>query len=228
MGAARNILVIDVGGSNVKIIATGQDDRVKIPSGEEMTAQKMVDAVKDAAKDWGYEAVTIGYPGAVRAGKIVREPVNLADGWVDFDFAEAFGCPTQVMNDAAMQALGSYQGGKMLFLGLGTGLGTTLVADGTIVPLEAGHLPYRKGRSFEDYVGKDGYERLGDKKWEKHVRKVIKILRAATVVDDLVLGGGNADLIDPLPKNTRLGHNRNAFIGGFRLWGVEWEPPASL
>lgn len=220
----KRVLVIDVGGSNLKMIATGMTDRIKIPSGDKMSAQDMVKAVKEATADLDYDVISIGYPGAIKDGKIALEPVNLGSGWVSFDFAKAFSKPVKLINDAAMQALGSYEGGSMLFLGLGTGLGTALVVDGVVAPLEAGHLPYRKNRSFEDYTGKDGHERLGDEKWHKHVRKIIGIFRKAFLTDDVVIGGGNADLLDPLPEKCRLGHNRNAFKGGFKLWDVDWEP----
>mgnify|MGYP000053000561 CR=1 FL=1 len=218
MAANKKILVIDVGGSNVKIIATGIEKRIKIPSHLKMSPQEMVDKVVEATKEWDYECISIGCPCAIQDGEIKKEPVNLGKGWIGFDFEKAFGMPTKLLNDAAMQAYGCYKGGKMLFLGLGTGLGTTLIADNVIIPMEGGHLPYLNKRSFEDYTGKAGLKKLGAKKWEKHTRKIIKILRDATVASDLVIGGGNSDLLDPLPKNARRVDNSAAFKGGFRLW----------
>lgn len=215
---ARKVLVIDVGGSNVKIIATGVEKRIKIPSGEQMTPNRMVSEVKEAAKDWDYDVISIGYPGAIKEGKIVLEPHNLGAGWVGFDFEKAFKKPVKLINDAAMQALGSYEGGQMLFLGLGTGLGAALVKDSVVFPLEVAHMPYRKGRTYEDYTGKDGHARLGDRKWKKHVRKIIQILSDAFVADQIVLGGGNAELLDKLPPHISYGTNANAFKGGFRMW----------
>ena len=212
------ILVIDVGGTNVKLQATGQPEVRKVESGPDLTPAQLVQAVRDATADWEYEAVTIGYPGVVIDGKIRKEPVNLGPGWMGFDFAAALGRPVKIINDAAMQALGSYQGGRMLFLGLGTGLGTSLVLDGVLVPMEGGHLPYRKGRSFEDYVGSKGLKRLGGKEWRKAVADVVKRLKDAFLVDDVVLGGGNSKKLRELPPGARLGDNRNAFAGGVRLW----------
>jgi len=218
MKKPKRILVIDIGGTNVKILATGIEERIKIPSGLQMTAEKMVSSVKEAAADWDYEAVSIAYPGPVIDGKIVAEPHNLARGWVGFNFTEAFDRPVRILNDAATQALGSYEGGTMLFLGAGTGLGAALVKDDAVIPLEIAHLPYRKGRSYEEYWGKAGYERLGEKKWQKHVKEIIGLLRDAFVASEVVLGGGNADLIEDLPEYVRVGSNDNAFTGGFRLW----------
>ena len=212
------VLVIDVGGTNVKLLASGQSEPRKVPSGPDLTAARMVKDVREATEGWKYDAITIGYPGGVLNGAIQKEPVNLGGGWVGFNFAKAFGMPVKLINDAAMQALGSYQGGRMLFLGLGTGLGTTLFLDGFLVPMEGGHLPYRKQRSFEDYVGEKGMRRLGRKKWQECVEEVVAILRACFMVDDVVLGGGNSRKLDPVPPGTRLGDNRNAFVGGFRLW----------
>ncbi len=212
------ILVIDVGGSHVKVLATGQRTPRRLPSGPELTAKQMVDIVKSATQDWRYEAITIGYPGPVRDSQPSKEPVNLGPGWVSFDYAAAFGCPVKVINDAAMQALGSYDGGQMLFLGLGTGLGTTLVTNGVVVPLEIAHLPYRKGRSYEDYVGDAGLKRLGEKKWKKHVERVVALFLAALNAEYVVLGGGNVRLIEALPPATRRGNNTHAFRGGYRLW----------
>lgn len=213
-----NILVIDVGGTHVKVLATGQQEPIKIPSGPDMTAAQMVEQVKEAAKDWSYDAVAIGYPGPVIHGKPVSEPHNLGGGWVCFDFAAAFGKPVKIINDAAMQALGSYEGGRMLFLGLGTGLGSAMIVDGILEPMELAHLPYRKGRTYEDYLGLRGLSRLGKKKWREHVNRVIEQLRAALEADDVVIGGGNAKLLKDLPPHCRIGNNGNAFLGGFRLW----------
>ena len=212
------ILAVDIGGTNVKIKATDQTEVRKFPSGKEMTPAHMVHGVQELAKDWSYDVVTLGYPGPVAHDKVLKEPANLGKGWVGFDFAAAFGKPTKLINDAAMQALGSYEKGRMLFLGLGTGLGNTLIIDGVIAPMELGHLPYKKKRSFEDFVGIRGLERLGKKKWQDEVFKVVKLLQAALIVDYVVLGGGNAKKLTSLPEGCRLGNNENAFIGGFRLW----------
>jgi len=214
----RRILTIDVGGSHVKVLATGRKAPRRQDSGPEMSARQMVAAVKRLAKDWHYDAVSIGYPGPVAHGRIVTEPHNLGRGWVGFDFAKAFGCPVKIINDAAMQALGSYRGGRMLFLGLGTGLGTALIVDGMVEPMELAHLPYRKGKTYEDYLGERGLKRLGRKRWQKHVYKVAKTLKKALEVEDGVLGGGNAKKLDRMPRGFRLGDNANAFTGGFRLW----------
>ena len=216
--AKKPILVIDVGGSNVKIIATGVEKRIKIPSHSDMTPQDMVDEVIKAAENWEYEVISLGCPCAIQNGEILKEPVNLGQGWIGFNFEKAFGKPVKVINDAAMQAYGCYQGGKMLFLGLGTGLGTTLIADNVIIPMEGGHLPYRKDYSFEDYTGKVGYEKLGHDKWLKHTLRIIKILRDATVASDVVIGGGNAKILEPFPEFARRVDNSAAFKGGFRLW----------
>jgi polyphosphate glucokinase len=213
-----NILVIDVGGTNVKILGTGREEVVKIPSGHEMTAQQMVDTVLQEAGGWGYDAVSIGYPGPVVQGSPALDPKNLAPGWVGFDFEGKLGKPVKVINDAAMQALGSYEGGRMLFLGLGTGLGTAMVVDKVVVPLELAHLPYRKGRTFEDYVGIRGLEKRGKKKWLRAVEDVIGRLKAALIADYVVLGGGNSKNLVRLPDGCRMGDNKNAFIGGYRLW----------
>jgi polyphosphate glucokinase len=216
-----NILVIDVGGTNVKILASGQKEPIKIPSGATMTAQDMVDQVRKAAANWKYTAVSIGYPGPVLHGQAVSEPHNLAGGWVGFDFAKAFGCPVKMVNDAAMQALGSYDGGRMLFLGLGTGLGSALVVDGVLEPMELAHLPFKKGRTYEDYVGLRGLNRLGKKKWRKNVAEVVEQLGKALEADYVVLGGGNAKVIKEVPPKARMGSNTNAYLGGYRLWEGE-------
>jgi polyphosphate glucokinase len=212
-----NILVVDVGGTSVKILATGQEKPRKLPSGPALTADQMVAKVRELAGDWQYEVVSIGYPGFVVRGRPVTEPHNLALGWVGFDFQTAFGCSVKIINDAAMQALGSYKGGKMLFLGLGTGLGAAMIVDGIVEPMELAHLRYRKG-SFEAYVGKRGLERQGKKKWRKRVADVVAKLVAALEPDDIVLGGGNVKKLKTLPPGCRAGDNDNAFLGGFRLW----------
>jgi len=214
-----NVLVIDIGGAHIKLLATGQTEVLKIPSGSDLTPQRFVADVLEATKAWSYDVVSIGFPGPIADGQPVREPKNLGIGWVGFDLIAALGRPVKLVNDAAMQALGSYEGGRMLFLGLGTGLGTTLVLDSkTLVPMEAGHLPYRKGRTFEDHVGQRGIDRFGRKKWRQFVDDVATRLRLAFVADYVVLGGGNSRLLKELPPNARLGKNENAFLGGFRLW----------
>ncbi len=220
MAARMNILVIDVGGTHVKLLATGHVTKRRFDSGPRLTARRMVAAVKTLVADWKYDVVSIGVPGPVVDGRIVAEPVNLGGGWKKFDFAAAFGCPVKLINDAAMQALGSYRRGHMLFLGIGTGLGAALVTDGVVVPLELGHLPYRKHRSFEDYVGLRGLERLGKKRWREHVLIVVELLRRAIVCDELVLGGGNVRFLKGLPRGARLGSNAHAFIGGYALWNA--------
>ena len=211
------MLAIDVGGTHVKILASGQKERREFASGPKLTAKRMVAQVKKLARGWRYDRVTVGYPGPVLHNRPVAEPHNLGKGWMGFDFAHAFRRPTKVMNDAAMQALGSYRRGKMLFLGLGTGLGSTLIADGIVEPMELAHLPYRKG-TYEDYAGLRGLERYGKKKWRKHVADVIERLATALEPDEIVLGGGNAELLGKPPRGCRLGDNANAFLGGFRAW----------
>lgn len=212
-----NVLVVDVGGTHVKILASGQKEPRRFDSGPTLTAQKMVAGVKRLASDWKYEAVSIGYPGPVLQGRPMAEPHNLASGWVGFDYRAAFGCPVKVINDAAMQALGSYQRGKMLFLGLGTGLGTTMIVDGIVEPMELGHLTYKKA-TYEDYVGLRGLVKHGAHKWRRHVADVVKLLVAALEPDDVVLGGGNVKELKKLPPGCRAGDNANAFVGGFRMW----------
>jgi len=202
----------------VKLLATGKKQRIELPSGPTLTAAKMVKDVKKATAGWDYSAVSIGYPGAVIHNRPVAEPHNLARGWVGFDFRKAFGHPVKVINDAAMQALGGYEGGRMLFLGLATGLGSAMIVDGILEPMELAHLPYKSGRTYEDYVGIRGLKRLGKKKWRRHVADVVERLRAALEADYVVLGGGNAKLLKKLPPGTRLGDNNNAFRGGFRMW----------
>jgi polyphosphate glucokinase len=211
------VLTIDVGGTNVKILSTGQTVPRKVPSGPTMTPKEMVTAVKALAAEWQYDAVTIGYPGQVIGGRIVLEPHNLGRGWVGFDFKAAFGRPVRIINDAAMQALGSYQRGLLLFLGLGTGMGAALVADGVVIPMELAHLPYKR-RTFEGYVGGRGLRRMGRKKWQKHVEAIVAGFIEAFHPDDVVLGGGNTKKLKRLPAGCRAGSNANAFIGGFRLW----------
>jgi len=212
------VLVVDVGGSHVKLWATGHRKPIKIPSGPSMTARDMVRDVKEAVRKWAYDVVSIGYPGVVLLGKIATEPHNLGGGWVGFNFSRAFRRPVIVINDAAMQALGSYRTGRMLFLGLGTGLGAAVIADGVVVPTELAHLPYLKGRTYEDYVGQAGLRRLGKKKWRRHVNDVVTRLRDALEVDDVVVGGGNAKKLKTLPRGVRRGANANAFLGGVSLW----------
>ena len=211
------ILVIDVGGTNVKLLASGQRQPRKFPSGPQLTPEQMVEGVLEATKDWDYDVITMGYPGPVMKNKLVLEPANLGPGWVDFDFEAAFGKPVKIINDAAMQALGSYQSGRMLFIGLGTGMGSALVIDGLVAPLELAHLPYKKA-TFEDYVGRRGLERLGKRKWQQAVEDAVARLQAAMVADSVVLGGGNAKKLKRLPPGAKLGDNINAFRGGFRLW----------
>ncbi len=212
------VLSIDIGGTNVKILATGQETPRKFPSGPTLRPDEMVREVQKLAGDWKYDVVALGYPGLVSGGRPVKEPHNLGRGWVGFDYEQAFGRPVRVINDAAMQALGSYKRGTMLFLGFGTGLGSALVlAGGVVVPMELGHLSYRKG-TFEDYVGLRGLKRLGKRKWRKHVLRGLSRLFEALHLDDIVLGGGNARILKQLPKGCRLGDNAYAFIGGFRLW----------
>jgi polyphosphate glucokinase len=217
MKTPLKVLVIDIGGTSVKMLATGQQERRRFASGKTMTPTTMVAGVKRLTKDWNYDVVSIGYPGPVREGRPVVEPKNLARGWVGFDFPAAFGRPVKMINDAAMQALGTYRGGTMFFLGLGTGLGSALVVHGTVVPLELGHLSIGK-KTFEDDLGRRGLERLGRKKWQKRVAQATERFVSALLLDDVVLGGGNAKKLSALPQGCRLGDNANAFIGGFRLW----------
>ena len=215
---APNVLVVDVGGHNIKLLDSHHSEPVKIPSGPTMSPARMVEDVNKATAGWNFTAISIGYPGIVSKQKIVAEPFNMAPGWVGYDFAAAFDCPLKVVNDAAMQALGSYEGGVMLFLGLGTGLGSAMIIDGNLAPMELAHLPYRK-MTFEDYVGQRGLDRMGKKKWRRHVETVIETLRAALEADYVVLGGGNIQFLDSkLPDGVRLGSNENAFTGGKRLW----------
>jgi len=214
----EKILVVDVGGTHVKVLATGQKEPVMIPSSPKMTAKKMVKKVRAATKDWNYSAVSIGYPGPVVHGRPLANPHNLGGGWVGFDFRKAFGHPIKMVNDAAMQALGIYRGGRMLFLGLGTGLGSAMIVDGVLAPMEVAHLPYKKGRTYEDYVGIRGLQRLGKRKWRRHVARIAEKLKDALAAEYVVLGGGNAKLLKTLPPGCKLGDNSAAFVGGFRLW----------
>jgi len=211
------VLVVDIGGTNVKILATGQTEPRRFPSGRELTPAAMVSGVKELAKDWKYDVVAIGYPGQVRAGRIVSEAKNLGRRWIDFDFTAAFGRPVRIINDAAMQALGSYQKGLLLFLGLGTGLGAALVVNGVVIPMELAHLSF-KNETYEHYVGARALARLGRKKWQKHVEYATARMIEAVLPDDVVLGGGNAKKLKELPAGCRAGDNANAFLGGFRLW----------
>jgi len=214
---APAVLTVDVGGSNVKAVLNGVDERRRFPSGKKLTAEQMVTRVLELTADWTYVGVSVGVPAPVVNNRVLRDPVNLGKGWKGFDLAEAFGRPTKVLNDAAMQALGSYQGGRMLFLGLGTGLGSTMILDGTIAPMEIGHLPFRKA-TYEDYVGERGRERLGQSRWRKAVFDTVAQLSTVLLPDYVVLGGGNVVHLKKLPPNCRIGHNEDAFLGGFRLW----------
>lgn len=219
------ILTVDIGGTNVKLLATGQTEPTKFPSGPQLTPAQMVDKIREITATWSYDAVSIGYPGPIGEGRILLEPKNLGQGWVPFDFERALERPVKLMNDAAMQALGSYERGRMLFLGLGTGLGSALIVDGMVIGLELAHLPYRKRRSFEDYVGQRGLDEFGKKKWREHVHDVVTRLKNALVADYVVLGGGNIKQLKEIPTVARLGDNRNAFLGGFRMWRApkDWE-----
>jgi polyphosphate glucokinase len=216
--AARRVLVLDIGGSHAKLLVTGRRMPVKFPTGSKMTPAQLMREIRRVTQDWKYDAVSIGFPGPVIHGRIVSEPHNLGPGWVTFDFARAFQKPVAIVNDAAMQALGSYRGGRMLFMGLGTGLGMAMIADGVLEPMELAHLPYKDGRTYEDYVGFRGLERRGKKKWRRSVEKVVARFKQALQADDLVLGGGNIKYLKHVPAGARLGSNRNAFLGGFRLW----------
>ncbi len=225
---ARKILVIDVGGTHVKAIATGHRNRVRIDSGPKMTPARMVKEIQAATKDWKYDVVSIGYPGPVVDGNPAQNPFNLGPGWTRFDFSKAFGKPVKILNDAAMQALGSYHGGRMLFLGLGTGLGSAMIAGGSLDPLELAHLPYRHEKTYEQYVGVAGMKKLGLKRWRKHVAKIAEMFRHALQADYVVIGGGNAAKVGKLPPNCELGANTNAFLGGFRLWQDEPAPGSGM
>ncbi len=223
------VLAIDVGGTHVKVLLSGEDTPRKFDSGPKLTPEQMVKGVKEITKDWKYDAVSIGYPGPVLRNRPLVEPHNLGRGWVGYHYDHAFGCPIKIVNDAAMQALGSYKKGRMLFLGLGTGLGTAMVVDGIVEPMELGHLPYKKG-TYEDYVGLRGLQKRGKKKWRKSVFEIVEKMSLAMEPDEIVLGGGNVKKLKELPPHCRPGDNFNAFLGGFRLWNVEVgknaKPPA--
>jgi polyphosphate glucokinase len=212
------VLVIDVGGTNIKMLATGQTEPRRHPSGPTMTPGRMIRVVKESVRDWNFDCVSLGFPGPIINECPLREPHNLGSGWMRFNFGKAFGCPVKIINDAAMQALGSYQGGRMLFLGLGTGLGAAMIVDGMLQPMELAHLIYKNGKTYEDYLGVRGLKRSGTKKWRKHVTTIVKELKTALKADYVVLGGGNSKKLKKLPAGARLGSNRNAFLGGFRMW----------
>jgi len=220
----RRVLVLDVGGTSVKVLASGQSESRSFRSGPTLTPRRMVSRVKKLVADWPYDVVSIGYPGPVWHGRPVADPHNLGRGWVGFDFAQAFGCPVKIVNDAALQALGCYQGGKMLFLGLGTGLGSAMIVEGIVEPMELAHLPYRKG-TYEKYLGIGGLKRDGKKKWRRHVTDVVKRLVKALQPEDTVIGGGNVRNLKTLPTGCRQGDNANAFLGGFRLWAEDVTAP---
>jgi polyphosphate glucokinase len=216
----RNILAIDIGGNTVKVLISGGTEPRSFPSGPTLTARQMADGVLKLTEDWDFDAVSIGYPGRVRDHKIIAEPVNLGSGWVNFDFQKAFGVPVKILNDAAMQAIGSYKGGKMLFLGLGTGLGTALVVDGALLPMELGHMPYKNG-TYESLLGLKGLTRLGIKKWRDAVFEVVALCINIFELDEVVIGGGNINKLDKIPPGSRPGDNALAFAGGFLLWEQE-------
>jgi polyphosphate glucokinase len=213
-----HILVIDIGGTNVKVWKTGEADKEKIPSSKKLTPQRLVDEVKMLTAEWQFDRVSIGYPGEVRNGHPIAEPWNLGDGWIDFDYADALGCPVRIMNDACMQALGSYEGGRMLYLGLGTSLGCTFIIDGTIVPLALGHLKLCKDKTFEECLNRKALERDGKKAWQELAVEAATTLKSAFLADYVVLGGGNTKEIDELPEGCRRGGNHNAYFGGLRMW----------
>jgi polyphosphate glucokinase len=221
------VLVIDVGGTNIKVASNDMRVPVKIPSGPTMTAEQMTKDVLVATKGWAYDRISIGYPGPVVNDRPVAEPHNLAAGWIDFPYDRAFDKPIRFVNDAAMQALGGYRGGRMLFLGTGTGLGSAMIFDGVIIPLELAHLPYKRGKTYEEYIGLAGLERRGAKRWRRSVLDVIERLQAALICDSVLLGGGNAKLMKDLPRHVILGANSNAIDGGIRLWHDHLDPSAS-
>jgi polyphosphate glucokinase len=217
----RVVLAVDVGGSHVKVLTSNETERRRFKSGPKLTAEQMAAGVLEAVDGWSWDVASVGIPTPVRGGKVVAEPVNLGEGWVGFDYEAALGKPTKVVNDATMQAVGSYEGDRMLFLGLGTGLGSTFIADGVIEPLELGHLPFRR-KTFEDYVSEHALEKSGKKKWKEAVFETVAQLSAAMEPDYVVLGGGGVDELDELPPGCRRGANENAFLGGFRLWDPDW------
>jgi polyphosphate glucokinase len=217
--AAPDVLAVDVGGSRVKMLVNGDSERRRFPSGPKLTPEEMVAGVLEATRDWTFSVISVGVPAPVHRGRVLREPINIGTGWVDFDFEAALGRPTKVVNDAAMQALGSYTGGRMLYLGLGTGLGSTMILDGVVQPMELGHLPYRR-QTYEDYVGESGRKSLGKRRWKEAVHDTVDRFFAALQPEYIVLGGGNATLLDELPENVRIGRNEDAFLGGFRLWSA--------
>ena len=219
----KSTLAIDIGGTHVKIRIPGEPAKREFESGPTLTPKQMVDGVKKLSAGWKFDSISIGLPAPIRNNKPVKNPANLGPGWVDFDYDADFGVPVKIINDAAMQAVGSYKAGRMLFLGLGTGLGSCLIVDHSIVPLELAHMPYRKGKTFEDYVGLRGLDRLGKKRWRKQVSEVCDILYAALLPDEIVIGGGNVKNLKELPDHCRAGDNANAFEGGFRLWQKDWE-----
>jgi polyphosphate glucokinase len=221
------ILVIDIGGTNIKVASSDNRVPIKIPSGPTLTAEQMTKDVLTATKGWEYDCISIGYPGPVVHDRPLVEPHNLAPGWIDFSYQKAFGKPLRFINDAAMQALGGYKGGRLLFLGIGTGLGSAMIFDGVVIPLELAHLPYRKDRTYEDYVGLRGLERRGAERWRKSVLDVIERLRAALICDSVLLGGGNAKLMKDLPSHVVLGANSNAIDGGIKLWQDISDPTAA-
>jgi polyphosphate glucokinase len=216
----KKILVIDVGGTNVKMMISREKKR-KFKSGPKLTPRQMVDEVKEEVEDWKFDMISMGFPAPVRDGRILGEPKHLGKGWVRFNFEKAFGKPVRIVNDAAMQALGSYRGGRMLFLGLGTGLGSTLVLRDLVLPLELGDLPYRDDRIIEDFLGKPGMRELGEKEWERQVTLAVAQLKKSFIADYVVLGGGNVKKLKELPQGAELGHNRNAYLGGARLWQID-------
>jgi len=213
-----NILVVDIGGTNAKVWKTGEADKLKVPSGKDFTPEKLVAEVREASSDWAFDRISIGYPGDVIQGRPAADPYNLGTGWVDFDFTKAFNCPVRIMNDACMQALGSYEGGRMLYIGLGTSMGTTYIIDGKIVPLALGHLKFSDGQTFEHFLGRKGMELHGNKRWRRAVFEAAEILKTAFLADYIVLGGGNAKKLDELPEGCRRGGNHNAYFGGLRMW----------
>lgn len=216
----KRTLVIDIGGTHVKLMISRREKR-KFDSGPRMTPKQMVTKIKEIVAGWKFDAISIGFPAPVRNGRIMKDPKHLGKGWIGFDFAKALGKPVHVINDAALQALGSYHGGRMLFLGLGTGLGSALAWEKALLPLELGDLPYRDGRIIENYLGKPGIALLGERAWKNEVRRAVRQLKRAFIADYVVLGGGNAKRFQRLPEGIELGHNRNAFLGGTRLWETE-------